>query len=68
MEQRGPISLLKTLNGRTLPFQKLMPFSQGNNVSNAPASNPDGVLSRDTSVSSTQLKRPFWKKGILSPR
>jgi hypothetical protein len=34
-------------------FQKLTQFSQGNNVMDVPAVNRDGVLSRDTFVSST---------------
>jgi hypothetical protein len=34
-------------------LQKLTQFSQGKNVVDAPASNIDGFLSRDTRVSST---------------
>jgi hypothetical protein len=31
-------------------FEKLIQFSQGNNVLDAPTSNPNGSLSRDTCV------------------
>jgi hypothetical protein len=41
-------------------------FSQGNNVLDAPASDTNGFLWRDTCVFSTQLKRPIWKKESLS--
>jgi hypothetical protein len=40
-------------------FQKLTQFSQGNNVIDIAASNIDGVLRRDTCVSSTQLNSLF---------
>jgi hypothetical protein len=43
-------------------FQKLMQFSQGNNVLEVPASNTGSVLSRDTFISSTQGYKPVWKK------
>jgi hypothetical protein len=43
-------------------FQKLTQLSQGNNVQDVAASNIDGFLWRDTSLSSTKLNRPFWNK------
>jgi hypothetical protein len=45
---------------RKYSFQKLTEFSQGNQVLDAPASNTDNILPRDTCVSSTQMKRPIW--------
>jgi hypothetical protein len=39
----------------------------GNNVLDAPASNTDGFLWRDTCVSSSHLSRTNWNKGSLSP-
>jgi hypothetical protein len=39
----------------------------GNNVLDAPASNTDGFLLRDTCFSSTQLIWPIWNKQSLSP-
>jgi hypothetical protein len=36
-------------------------------VLDATASNIDDFLLRDTCVSSTQPKRPFWRKQSLSP-
>jgi hypothetical protein len=44
---------LETPNLQKVIFQKLTQFSQGNNLLNAPASNTDGFLLRDTCVSST---------------
>jgi hypothetical protein len=38
-------------------FQKLIQFSKGNNVLDAAASNTDGVLPRDTCISSNYLSR-----------
>jgi hypothetical protein len=43
---------------RKYSSQKLTQVSQGNNVSDAAASNIDGFLWRDAYVSSTQLNRP----------
>jgi hypothetical protein len=58
---------LKILKGRQYSFQKLIQFSQVNKVLNSPASNLDGLPSRDTWVSSTQLNRPIWSKLSFSP-
>jgi hypothetical protein len=52
MEQNVPLSPLKTLIGRQYSFQKLSQFSQGNNVLDAPPSNIDGFLARNTCDSS----------------
>jgi hypothetical protein len=52
LEQTEPISTLKHLSCSLDSFQKLPQFSQGNNVLDAPASNTDGFLLRDTCVSS----------------
>jgi hypothetical protein len=46
---------------------KLTQFSQGNKVLDAPVSITDGLLSKDTCVSSTLLNRPIWNKVSLSP-
>jgi hypothetical protein len=62
LEQREPISSLNNLSSRKYSFHKLTQFSQGKNVLGAYASNTDGFLSRDTSVSSKQLNRPVWTK------
>jgi hypothetical protein len=66
-EQREPIPILKTLNGRTYFSQKVTQLSAGDNVIDAPPSYPHGLLSRDTCISSTELKKPIWQKGSLSP-
>jgi hypothetical protein len=66
-EQSEDFSPLKTLNGKQYSFLKLNKFSQGNNVLDAPASNVDSFLSRDTCVSSTQLNRSIWNKLSISP-
>jgi hypothetical protein len=42
-------------------------FSQAYNVVDAPPTNFDGFLSRDTCVASTQLNRPIWNKMCVSP-
>jgi hypothetical protein len=39
----------------------------GNNILHAIDSNTDGFLSRDTSVSPTELNKPMWSKKSLSP-
>jgi hypothetical protein len=44
---------LENLDGRQYSYIKVTQFSQGNNVLDTPASNFDGFLRRDTSVSST---------------
>jgi hypothetical protein len=55
LEQKEPISALKTVICRKYSFQKLSQFSQAINVLDAPASNTDVFMSRDTCVSSTLL-------------
>jgi hypothetical protein len=53
LEQTEAISSLKHLGCRKYSIQKLTHFSQGNNVLHAPVSTTNGILSRDTFVSST---------------
>jgi hypothetical protein len=67
LEQTEPISTLKTLSYRKYSFQQLTQFSQGNNILDAPASNTDGFLWRDTCISSSPVNRPIWNKESLSP-
>jgi hypothetical protein len=42
-------------------FQKLTEFTLGNNVLDAPASNRDGFVWRDTCVPSNKQNRPIWR-------
>jgi hypothetical protein len=42
-------------------FQKLTEFTLGNNVLDAPASNTDGFVWRDTCVPSNKQNRPIWR-------
>jgi hypothetical protein len=58
---------MKNLSSRKFSFQKVMQFSQGNNVLDAPASSTDSPLSKDTCVSSTQVNRDIRNKESLSP-
>jgi hypothetical protein len=67
LEQTEPTYILKNLSTRSISFQKQIKFSQENNVLDDPASNTVGFLSRDTCVSSAQLKKPIWNKQSLSP-
>ena len=67
MEQRKPISTLKNLSGRGYDFQKLTSFSHGDNVIDAPVSDTNDFLLRETCVSSPQLIRPISNKQSLSP-
>jgi hypothetical protein len=67
LQQRQPIPTLINLSWRRYSFQKLTQFSKRNNVLDAPASYMNVFLLRNTSVYSTQLKRPIWKKHRLSP-
>jgi hypothetical protein len=53
LEQTDPLSTLKYISCRKDSAQKLSQLTQRNNVLGAPASNTDGVPSRDTFVSST---------------
>jgi hypothetical protein len=48
-------------------LQKLMHFSQGNNVLDAEVYNVGGILWQDTCCYSTQLNRPIRNKDSLSP-
>jgi hypothetical protein len=52
LEENEHFSTLKTLICRMYSCQKLTQFSQGNNVVDAPASDRDGSLSKDTCISS----------------
>jgi hypothetical protein len=61
------IFTMETINCKEYSFQNPTQFSQGNHVLDVPASNTDGFLLRDTSVSSTWLNRPTWSKESLSP-
>jgi hypothetical protein len=49
-------------------FPKVTQLSQGNNMLDAPASNTDGFLSRDSFLSPTLLNICIWNKMSLSPR
>jgi hypothetical protein len=60
-------SFNKYLTCKKYSFEKLPHFSQENNVLNAPRSTIDAILSRDTSVSSTQQNLNIWNKIILAP-
>jgi hypothetical protein len=53
VEQNKPLSTFKTMICRKYSFQKLILFLPENNVLDAPASNTDGFLLRDTCVPST---------------
>jgi hypothetical protein len=66
LEEIESFSHLKSLMGRQYSFQKLTPFSQGNNVLDAPPSNIDAFLSNDTCLSSNQLNSPIWNKMSIS--
>jgi hypothetical protein len=59
LEYSECISTLRNLSCSKYSFQKIIQFSQGNNVLDAPASNIDGFISGDTCVSSTFLDRPI---------
>jgi hypothetical protein len=62
LEQPEPISTLKTLICRQYFFQKLSQSAQGNNVLDAPSSNTDIFLWRNTCVSSSLLNRPILEQ------
>jgi hypothetical protein len=53
LNQTELIANLKVLGFRKYSYPKLTQFSQANNVLDAPASNTDGFLSRNTCLSST---------------
>jgi hypothetical protein len=53
LDQTDPISTLYPISSRKFSFQNLTPFSHENHVLDAPAYNIDGVLYRDTYVSSS---------------
>jgi hypothetical protein len=65
-KQREPITMWKNPHCRKHSFQKLTQLSQGNNVLDTADSNINGFLWRDTCVSSTQVRRPFWNPMCLS--
>jgi hypothetical protein len=67
MEQNEPFSTLNILFCRKYFFQNLTIFTKVNNMVDASASNSNGILSRDTCVSSTELNRPICNKVSLSP-
>jgi hypothetical protein len=67
MEQTDQIYSLKILRSRKFPFQKLIQFRQQNKVLEDPASNTDGFLWRDTSVSSSHLNRNIWNRSLSPP-
>jgi glutaredoxin 2 len=56
---KEPITKFKNPHCRKYFCQKLIQLSEGNNVLDAAASIIDGLLWRDTFLSSTQLNRPF---------
>jgi hypothetical protein len=66
-EQTELFFTLNQLCCRKYFCQKLMQFSQENNVLDAAASNKDSFLWRDICVSSTQMKRHIWSKERQSP-
>jgi hypothetical protein len=66
LEQMEPVSKLKIMICRKYSFQKPMQLSQRDNVLDAPASNIDSFLQRDTCVSSTELNRPLEQNGTVS--
>jgi hypothetical protein len=67
-----PISINSHLHVETLKLQEVLP-SKLNSIlpkkqcAIAPASNTDGFRLRNTSVASTHLNRPIWKKQSPSP-
>jgi hypothetical protein len=67
LEHNEPFFSLENYDLQEKSFQKLTHFLQGNNVLDAAASNTDGILWRDTCVSSTLLNGTIWNKVSLSP-
>jgi hypothetical protein len=67
VEQADPLSTLKYLSFRKYSFQRLTPFSEGNNVLDAAASNIDGFHRRNKCASPTQLNRTICSKMSTSP-
>jgi hypothetical protein len=62
LDHADPLSTLKYLHFRKYSFQRLTPFSQGNNVLHAAASNIDGFHRRDKCASPSHLNRTIWSK------
>jgi hypothetical protein len=60
------LSPLENSDFRKYSFEELTQFSPGNNVLGVAGCNTHALLSRDSSVSSTQLNRPTWIKISLS--
>jgi hypothetical protein len=60
------VHLEKYLSCRKYSIAKLSQFSEANSALDAPASNIDGFLHRDTSVSSISLSMSIWSKQSLS--
>jgi hypothetical protein len=61
LKQNEHFSNLKAVIFWQYFFQKLTEFTLGNNVLDAPASNTDGFVWRDTCVPSKKQKRPIWR-------
>jgi hypothetical protein len=61
------VSPLKNPNGQAVFLYKTTSIVTGTNLLDAPASNRDDFLSRDTCTTSPQLNRPIWNKMRLSP-
>ena len=66
LDQTELMYTMKQHSCRMSFYSKQTKFSEDINVLDVPASNMDGILSRDTCVSSTQLKRPICNKMSLS--
>jgi hypothetical protein len=62
LKKTEPIFTLRNLSCRKYSSHKLPQVSQGKNVLDSPASKTNVFLSRDISVSSTQLKDLFCTK------
>jgi hypothetical protein len=67
MEQRDPMSTLKQLSCRKYSFQNLKPFSQGNNMLDAAASNTNGLFWRNSCVSSNLVNAYLEEKETTPP-
>jgi hypothetical protein len=67
LKENDLFSNLKIVICRKYSLQKLTKFSEGTNMLDAAASNRDASPWRDTCVSSTHLKRPFWTKQSIFP-
>jgi hypothetical protein len=65
LEQNEPFSTEKILILGSYSFQNQIQFGQGNSVLDAPASNRDCFLARNTCVSSLEPSRAIWNKMSL---